>query len=876
MSYTAPSVLVYQQLANAGGVANITPDLSACIIGPCYNVLSYTAGSTASLINTAAVSSFTVVGSMALNSNVVTVTGVPSLSVGDTVFIPGATSAGGVLQTTVTGVASGSFTVATAAGTAVSNVVITKKGTITSVAAPNTFNFPNTTPGGVVQSSSVQVFFNNATVETLQTKFQGVSSRNTLLMLAASGTGNMTAASAVVSTVTNPGLFNVGDTVTVAGAGAAGATLTGKILTIVSTTITLDTPAVTTVSSAAITKVAPSNVNSNTSTLLVDAGDGLFISYTNSSSVAKTFTTTVSSVTNSTGTISSIVTADMMPSDMSVATTLSAGTTANATSITVISATGIAIGDVIAIENGTATGDLYTTVGGVSGTTISGLSPAIPVALSTGNVIRRVNNITVATRKVFNNQLVPATNPITSGANYTVTTTGTPQVTINANPALAYGYVKSTDVHIAYSALRTDLSGVVQEVTDTSFQGVLGAPTDSNPLSLAAQIALANTGTSVKCIAVPSNDLAGYQAGLELAEGAIVYGLVPLTQDPAILAAVQAHVVAMSVPERKAWRIALGNTAIPSTVAVGLYNSNLVNANGGNNTITLNAGSYVLTASNATFMSDGVVPGDSIVITAATGSPTQVGTLTVQTVLSNQQVVVNATGLATAVSYYVSRTLSKSQKADAIAAASRAFGNKRMVHVQSDTVGITINGAIKYLPGYYLAAAVAGMISGVAPQQGLTNMAVAGIADIKYSNFYFTRAQLSTISGAGTLLFVQDTPGGIPYIRHELTTDMSVLEYREVQKVKNWDYLSYYFQARLNMFIGKWNITGDSIQTIRQTITAAAERAKANKSPQIGAPLEDYNIALLAQDATNKDSLNCNLAIKIPSALNYLYLYLII
>ena len=46
MAYVIPSVLVYQQLASNGGVANVTPDLDACIIGPAYNVVSYVAKST--------------------------------------------------------------------------------------------------------------------------------------------------------------------------------------------------------------------------------------------------------------------------------------------------------------------------------------------------------------------------------------------------------------------------------------------------------------------------------------------------------------------------------------------------------------------------------------------------------------------------------------------------------------------------------------------------------------------------------------------------------------------------------------------------------------------------------------------------------------
>ena len=49
MSYIVPAPLIYQQLANAGGVANISPDLNAVIIGPCYNIIDFDSSSISAL-----------------------------------------------------------------------------------------------------------------------------------------------------------------------------------------------------------------------------------------------------------------------------------------------------------------------------------------------------------------------------------------------------------------------------------------------------------------------------------------------------------------------------------------------------------------------------------------------------------------------------------------------------------------------------------------------------------------------------------------------------------------------------------------------------------------------------------------------------------
>ena len=183
---------------------------------------------------------------------------------------------------------------------------------------------------------------------------------------------------------------------------------------------------------------------------------------------------------------------------------------------------------------------------------------------------------------------------------------------------------------------------------------------------------------------------------------------------------------------------------------------------------------------------------------------------------------------------------------------------------------------MKFLPGYYLCAALGGITSGFPIQQGFTNISVAGIEDLSNSNFYFKRDELNLMAEAGTCLFVQDTQGGIPYCRHALTTDMTVLEYREILKVKNWDFLSYYFYDKLKGFIGTWNITPDTLSNMRQVLNASIELLKGQKLPKIGPPLLSGTIELLEQSAVNKDNINIRIKLEIVSPDNYTNLYLVI
>ena len=132
------------------------------------------------------------------------------------------------------------------------------------------------------------------------------------------------------------------------------------------------------------------------------------------------------------------------------------------------------------------------------------------------------------------------------------------------------------------------------------------------------------------------------------------------------------------------------------------------------------------------------------------------------------------------------------------------------------------------------------------------------------------------MAGAGTCLYVQAAQGTTPYCRHALTTDVSVLEYREILKVKNWDYLSYYFKDVLDPFIGTWNITDETVQTIRQTLVSAAEALLIRKLPRVGPPLVAYDITKIAQSESNADSIEVVMGVAIVSPNNYTTLTLVI
>lgn len=435
---------------------------------------------------------------------------------------------------------------------------------------------------------------------------------------------------------------------------------------------------------------------------------------------------------------------------------------------------------------------------------------------------------------------------------------------------------KSMSIHIGYIASRQDTVSTILTINDSDdLLGKLGEASPDNPLAFGVSIALENSGGApVYAIATATNDSVGYNKAFELAEGQTVYWLVPLTQDDSILTSALAHADAMSLPATGKWRVVLGNTKVQEEIYIGqgkpgnLYTGASVISNG--------ASGYNVQFTDGTFVSDGVTAGDIVTISASTPS-TVVGEYTVNKVINNQMIELSGiTQTATGVSFYVSREQTRTQQAQTIADQSTTWKNKRMAHVQPDTVYKTIDGVPTALPGYYLLCGLAGQGSGFPAQTGFTNTAIGGIEDLSNSNFYFTEEQLNIMAGAGTSLYVQASQGTTPYCRHALTTDNSVLEYRELLKVKNWDYLSYYFKAVLEPFIGTWNITEETIQTIRQTLVSSAEALLSRRLPKVGPPLVGYKISSIAQSEAIADSIEIVMDIAIVDPNNYTTLTLVI
>lgn len=179
-------------------------------------------------------------------------------------------------------------------------------------------------------------------------------------------------------------------------------------------------------------------------------------------------------------------------------------------------------------------------------------------------------------------------------------------------------------------------------------------------------------------------------------------------------------------------------------------------------------------------------------------------------------------------------------------------------------------------PGYYLAAAVAGMCAGVPPHQGLTRRPLNGVTTLYNSTRYFSEEDLELISNSGFYLLVQETDTSLPYSLHQLTTDTSSVNAQELSIVRSLDYISKFLKDLVETYIGQYNVNAQTLELIAETVRNGIEQLRSDVRPKIGAVLIDGTLTSISVLAGASDRVELFLDLDIPGPLNRIGLHLIV
>lgn len=415
--------------------------------------------------------------------------------------------------------------------------------------------------------------------------------------------------------------------------------------------------------------------------------------------------------------------------------------------------------------------------------------------------------------------------------------------------------------------------------TVSALDNIVGPLDPDNPLKYAVYKALTNSnGASVGYVAVKDpSDLDDWQDAMSVIEGRDdVYTIVPLSTEVDVQNLVLTLVNAESAAEACRWKTALFNMTLPKEIMrVGYSKTNettptstdgkqtfckiVKNPLDDNNPIN----KLVCITGNAKFIDYGVVSGDEVRILNNDGTVNATfyvdqiysnGTLTLTTSLNE---------IRENEMFEVWHKYTTAEEVNLIRNRAQSVASRRVGLVWPD---IVTEGGVE-MPGYYLSAALAGLKSGVEPQQGLTRRTIQGFDGFTRSKPRYTESQLDLMAGSGVWICVTDSDG-TPQSRHALNTDTTNSFYSEEMMTRNFDSVSKYMYQVIDAYIGTTNVTDDTLSNIYLNLRAACDYL-IGKGQMI-----DYTRIVVKQHDLLLDRVLAYLDVGLPFAVNNVELFI--
>lgn len=409
---------------------------------------------------------------------------------------------------------------------------------------------------------------------------------------------------------------------------------------------------------------------------------------------------------------------------------------------------------------------------------------------------------------------------------------------------------------IDYDARRNDLVGQLRLINRQQEIDAVAGPADTkNPLGLAANIFnVAAPGVSFFVTALADATLGSHQTVLDLIEDEDVYCLVPLVQNDEafdVATTYEQHVTTASLPANGRFRIALVSKDVPA-VLVRIASKSHPVANG---TVNVGAGANEIDLDDSLgdFLANGVEPGDLVTITGS-DIPDQNDTFVVKTVSATTLVLVGITAgpNTITITYEVnSPSLTTTEQAQFMSDYAESIGNRRVTNLVAGRGEIqTSFTSTTFVDSFYANASVAGLISFLPPQQGLSRITVPAITEIRQpSAGKFKREDLNLMGSGGNFIIEKPTEGSLVRVRRQRTTSTVSLEEAELSITKDVDFVSFYLVGALEPYLGQFNIVDSFFSIAQATLDTVRFNLTSGSLPGIGPILTKFEVISFAPSA---------------------------
>lgn len=436
----------------------------------------------------------------------------------------------------------------------------------------------------------------------------------------------------------------------------------------------------------------------------------------------------------------------------------------------------------------------------------------------------------------------------------------------NATVTLSSGISAALDNGTIRVGYRAALSGLNQYFTVESLEAVedrIGKATTDNPLAFGLKQALVNAGRTVSAFGVLEDTADEHTSARDELALQEVYALAPMTHQT-VESSYGAHVSSMSLAANKKERVAIVNPkwawyqSDGSTSATGPLDSNMDKAG---TTTGLATRAFGVSNKRVFYVNPDIVyinetrPLATVKQSYLALSNSLVTSYGLYAQFTEKWTYDNGTVSRT---YYAGDNIDDTAWGYLMDNSVSSTGSPYGYASQQITVSVPT-------PGYYLAAGIAGQSSGQPPEQGFTNLALAGdYAFLKYSGDFFSESQLNTLAGGGNWIMWQANSASPIVTRHQTSTDRSSVEKAEFSITKSLDFTAKFIRDGLVPYIGKYNVTPAFLKMVRSLIQGMGTYLRRSGH------ILDLKVDKVEQDSVSKDTILVTLSISVKYPVNYI------
>ena len=175
---------------------------------------------------------------------------------------------------------------------------------------------------------------------------------------------------------------------------------------------------------------------------------------------------------------------------------------------------------------------------------------------------------------------------------------------------------------------------------------------------------------------------------------------------------------------------------------------------------------------------------------------------------------------------------------------------------------VTSDGTERSVEAPMIWAAFAGAEQLNPMSKGRTRMQITGFKAL--GGVAMTRSQMNQLAAEGVAVLTQTSSNQPLVVRHQLTTDYTSLQTREMSLIAIQDYCSKFFRTVLEEYIGKYTVNSELINMVTASLKSGITQLQRDTIIISG------EIRGLYQDEENPDSIIVNLAVQPAYPFNYI------